>query len=187
MPIKEFLPRRPATSFGCWFDTVSLQDICDCCAGHDVAQIGQSTLNPPVTPSAIFFRHPDHQRGNFGRCRSSSRRAQGATIVLRRDQFPMSGQQRFWCHDCRDLSQHFAAELFCSGCKAATLIVGKSHAALPNLLAKNTILLDEIFNYLLFPPVNPTSNANNKKGKWIQTRSHPGSLSRAKRRVSRMQ
>src|SRR5438132_3820311 len=66
-------------------------------------------------------------------------------------------------------------------------IVGKSHAALPNLLAKNTILLDEIFNYLLFPPVNPTSNANNKKGKWIQTRSHPGSLSRAKRRVSRMQ
>jgi len=45
MPIKEFLPRRPATSFGCWFDTVSLQDICDCCAGHDVAQIGQSTLN----------------------------------------------------------------------------------------------------------------------------------------------
>ena len=34
---------------------------------------------------------------------------------------------------------------FCSGCKAATLMVGKSHAALADLLAKNSILFDEIF------------------------------------------
>ena len=38
---------------------------------------------------------------------------------------------------------------------------------------------------LLLTPVNPTSNADNDKGKWIQTRSHRGSLSRALRAVSR--
>jgi hypothetical protein len=51
-----------------------------------------------------------------------------------------------------------------------------------NLLSQYAIFLDEIVNRLVLPLVQPTRDGNHEKRKWIQTRSHPRSLSRASAR-----
>src|SRR5262249_23740359 len=101
------------------------------------------------------------------------------------DQFPMPRQQRLWRDDCRYLSQDFSAEPFGLHCKPATLIIGKTHAALADLLPHHTIFFNEIFDDLLRPLIHPTGDRDDEKGKWIQTRLHSGRLPRSELSSSR--
>src|SRR5262245_53192361 len=64
------------------------------------------------------------------------------------------------------------------GFREKWLIVGKSQPPRTDLSSQNAVFLDEIFNDLPLPLIQPTSNGNDKKRKGIQTRSHPRSLSR---------
>jgi hypothetical protein len=63
--------------------------------------------------------------------------------------------------------------------KPATLIIGKTHAAVADLLPQHTIFLHQIFDDLLLPLIHPTGDRHDEKGKWIQTRLHSGRLPRA--------
>ena len=58
-----------------------------------------------------------------------------------------------------------------------TLVVGKSEASSTDMLSENAIFLQEIFNDVLLSLVQPTSNGNDEKRKWIQTGSHRRSVS----------
>src|SRR5499426_2502658 len=86
--------------------------------------------------------------------------------------------------DCRYLTQDFPAEPFGFHCQPATLIIGKTHAAVADLLPQNTIFFNEIFDDLLLPLIHPTGDRHDEKGKWIQTRLHSGRLPRARNALS---
>jgi len=43
------------------------------------------------------------------------------------------------------------------------LVVGKSHSTPADLLLQNAVFFDEIFNDLLLPLIEPTSNRNHKE------------------------
>jgi len=48
---------------------------------------------------------------------------------------------------------------------------------LTDVLAQNSIFLNEVLDHLPLPLIQPARNGNNEKRKWIQTRSHRGRLS----------
>ena len=59
------------------------------------------------------------------------------------------------------------------------LMVRKSQPLITNLLSQNAILLDDVLDDVLLPLVQPARNGNDEKRKWIQTRPHRASVSRA--------
>src|SRR5262245_8463575 len=65
-----------------------------------------------------------------------------------------------------------SVEPFGFHCQPATLIIGKTHAAVADLLPQHTIFLHQIFDDLLLPLIHPTGDRYDEKGKWIQTRLH---------------
>src|SRR5262245_13799023 len=69
-------------------------------------------------------------------------------------------------------------------CQPATLIIGKTHAAVGDLLPQHTIFLHQIFDDLLLPLIHTTGDRYDEKGKWIQTRLHSGRLPRARNALS---
>ena len=93
----------------------------------------------------------------------------------------MLRQQRLRCDYACDLSEDFTTKLLGSCGQPASLIVRKSHSTVADLLPKNTIFLDQVFDDLLLPLIHPTGNGYDNKGEWIQNRSHSGRLPRRKR------
>ena len=69
-----------------------LQNVSDCGVGEDVAQIGERTLNPPITPSTVFSGHTNNEVRNLRRSRGPSGRSVRTAIVLLGDQLPMPRQ-----------------------------------------------------------------------------------------------
>jgi hypothetical protein len=60
------------------------------------------------------------------------------------------------------------------------LTIGESHTLFADLLAQNTIFLNQVFDDLLLALIHPSGYRDNEKRKWIQTRTHPGRLPRTK-------
>src|SRR5262249_51544489 len=77
------------------------------------------------------------------------------------------------------LRQDFPVEPFGFHCQSATLIIGKTHAAVADLLPQHTIFLHQIFHDFLLPLIHPTRDKHHKKGKWFHTRFHSGRLPRS--------
>src|SRR5262249_6137616 len=128
---------------------------------------------------SVFLGHTDDQSRNLRRCSWTSRTSVFGAIVFHGDQFPVARQQRLRRHDCRDLHQDFPAEPFGFHCQPATLIIGKTHATVADLLPHHTIFFNEIFDDLLLPLIHPTGDGDDEKGKSIQTRLHSGRLPRS--------
>ena len=59
------------------------------------------------------LRFSDGQRTDLLRYRRSSRASRCASVVLPRDQLPMPPQNRVWCHDRLEFSQHPPPEAAC--------------------------------------------------------------------------
>src|SRR6267142_6253131 len=93
MSTQKLLPSRSPTSLGSRFDAMTLENVGDCSVCDDMAEIGQCTPNPPITPSAVFFGHSNNEVGNL-RCRQRpSRSSVLAPVVLAGDQSAMPCQQ----------------------------------------------------------------------------------------------
>src|SRR5262249_25036773 len=138
-----------------------------------------------MTPPSVFLGHThDKSRNVRGSWRTSWTSVLAAS-VFHSDQLPVPRQKRLRRHDCRDLRQNFPAEPFGFHCQPATLIIGKTHATVADLLPqRNTIFCNEIFDDLLLPLIHPTGDRDDEKGKWIQTRLHSGRLPRGRNALS---
>src|SRR5262249_52849673 len=112
-------------------------------------QISQRTLQTQVTPTAIFLGHAKHDRGNLFRRSRPPRGSIWTAIVLLCYQFPMPGQQRFWCDDGRDLCQNLTFDLLRLGSKTTSLSVVEPHPSFADLISQNSILLDQIFDHVM--------------------------------------
>ena len=74
--------------------------------------------------------------------------------------------------------EDFPVQLLRRGSKSSPLIIRKAEPSTADLLPQNAIFLDQIVNDLVLSLVQPTRKGNDKKRKWIQTGSHPRSLTR---------
>jgi hypothetical protein len=151
---------------------VSLQDVGDRGTCLRVTDIGQSPLDPQVSPVPVFLGETQNERGDIHRRSRSSRCTVRAAIVLLGDQLPIPSQQGFRRDDCRDLCQNLPAQLLRLCRKATALIIAVPDSAIADLFSKNTIFLGEIFNDMLLMLVHPAGYGDDQKRKWIQTRAY---------------
>jgi hypothetical protein len=61
------------------------------------------------------------------------------------------------------LFQNFPADLLCIHRKATALVIGESHPPFPDVLSKDTILFDEVSNYLLLMMVHQPATERTRK------------------------
>jgi hypothetical protein len=73
----------------------------------------------------------------------------------------------------RYFGQHVPSQLLRLDGKPSPLIICKKETSSTDLLSQNAIFLDEIFNDVLLSLVQPTSNGEDEKRKWIETGSYP--------------
>src|SRR5262245_1757625 len=68
VPIEELFPRCLAAPFRSGLDAAPFQNIGDRVVRQHMSQIAQSSLDPAITPTAVFCRHPQNQSSNFLTC-----------------------------------------------------------------------------------------------------------------------
>src|SRR5262249_21128940 len=139
------------------------QNIGDRVVRQQMTEIGQCSLNPTVAPARVLLSHPNHQVRDFFRRSTSSWFSKWAAIVLLSDEFPVPRHQGFWSHNRRHLRQQLAAEFFRLRRQSAALFVGESHSFATDLLTKNAILLEQIFDDMLLMPIHPARDRHDNK------------------------
>src|SRR5438876_8264151 len=99
------------------------------------------------------------------------------------DQLPVPCHQGLGRDDFRDLSQQFPAQFLRLGRKPAALVIAKSNSPAADLFAKNSILFQKVVDGVLLMLVHPSSDGDDDKSKWIQTRLHEESYTRRPREL----
>src|SRR5215831_17772055 len=157
MTVEKLLPTGLSATLRRWFNTMPFQNVPDCVVCQIVAQVGQCSLYPPISPGAILLSHADSQSGDF----VISRGPAGAstwTLRLLDNQFSVPRQQSFRLGDRCHLPQRLAAKLFSFGCQSPSLVIVEPEASVTHLFSKDTILLDQICNDLLLVLAHPAGN-----------------------------
>jgi len=83
---QELLPGRLPASFRCRFDAMPAENICDGAASNVVPKVEERTLDPTISPSAVFFRHPHYQPLELVGLARPPWLPVSATVVFLRDQ-----------------------------------------------------------------------------------------------------
>src|SRR5215467_3844548 len=91
--LRKFLPRRLPAPLQCRLHAVSLQNVSDRAASNLVAQIGQCTLDPTITPIPVLFCQSDHQGLDIDGFSRTAWPTLLCSIVLVGNQFPVPSQQ----------------------------------------------------------------------------------------------
>ena len=82
----------------------------------------------------------------------------------------MPSQQRLGSHDRCDPVEQPPSDFLCPRCQPPTLVIGKTHSAVANLLSQNPILLDQIMDDMLLVLVHPAGQGDDEKGNRVQER-----------------
>jgi hypothetical protein len=171
------------------FDAVLLQDVGHRAPSVIVSEIRQRSLDSAIAPFPVLPCHTHDESLHFGQNPWSAQFSITTAIVLLRNQPAMPCQQRLRRYYRCDLRQPFRSKNFGFDRQVTLLVVGESHAAMADLLSKNTIFFHQISDGMLLMLVHPSSQNNQQKSKGIQTRLHrriiaqstihPGSVIRA--------
>ena len=111
MLAKELLPGGLAIAFRCRFQAVLLQDVGDGAVPDFMAQVGQCSLDSPVTPIPVLGGHADHQSRDLISGAWTAWASLIAAIIFPGDQPAMPSQERCWRHDGRQLMKPTPAQL----------------------------------------------------------------------------
>src|SRR5262245_36590590 len=106
-----------------------------------MSQIAQGSLDPPITPGTILFRHPHDQCCDLLSCWTSAGCTKRTPIIFPGDQPPMPREQCFRRDDCRDLRQQLSTNLLRLCGQPAALIVTEPKAPVANLFSQNSVFL----------------------------------------------
>jgi len=131
------------------------QDTLDRVSTDIVTQVVQRSANAGVSPAGILRGHTyDQLRDRHG----SSRTPRGSglgTVVLSRNQIAVPAQQCVRSDDAGHAAKRGSPKGLRAHSQPATMLVGQSHATLPQLLAKHAILFDKVVDPRLLSALNP--------------------------------
>src|SRR5207247_10825890 len=113
-------------ALGCGIDSMTLENLRDAAWREAMTNVSQCTLDPVVTPTAIFFGHPDNQSFDLCTCLGPAGFPVVTSVVFVRDQFAMPRQQHFGRDESCDLVQGGAAQRFGPNGKSSALVVGEA-------------------------------------------------------------
>ena len=114
-----------------------------------VPQVGQRSLDSPVTPISILLGHADHQILDLFSGARTAGASLLAAIILLGDQPAVPSQQRCRRHDGSQFLKHTPAQFLGSDRQASALIIVKAHPLASELFAQNTVLFVKIFDDVL--------------------------------------
>jgi len=142
------------------------QNVPDCVVCEIVAQVGQCSLYPSISPGAILLSHADSQSGDFV---ISWRPARTPTWTLRvlNNQFSVPRQQSFRRGDRCHLPQRLAAKLFSFG-QSPSLVIVEPEASVTHLSRKTRFssiryAMTFCWFWLIQPAIVVTRNENGSK------------------------
>jgi hypothetical protein len=169
--VEELLPTDLSATLRRWFNTMPFQNVPDCVVCEIVAQVGQCSLYPSISPGAILLSHADSQSGDFPISWGPARTPTWTLRILN-NQFSVPRQQSFRLGDRCYLPQRLAAKLFSFGRQSPSLVIIKPETSVANLFSKDAILLDQICDDLLLVLGHPAGNRHYDKRKWVQRCAH---------------
>jgi hypothetical protein len=125
---QELLPGCLPAPFWRWLNAMPMENVRDSAASNVVPEVEKGTLDPPITPSAVFFRDPHHQRLDFVgfarpspvvrvRYRRTSARSVGS-----------AGQQRIRRYDRSHFREYLSSQAFRLGRQPAALLIRENEA-----------------------------------------------------------
>lgn len=104
-----------------------------------------------------------------------------AAIALAHHELSVSAKQRIGRNQCRDQRESSTSYSLCSPGQAPALYVGESNTSPAQLLAKDAVLLLELFDDLLLATIHPASE--HQQQEMQRERTHQPGLAPARGRV----
>src|SRR5215471_14836924 len=113
-----------------------------------MTQIGQRSLDSPITPTAVFLRHPQDQILDPRRFSRSAASPFTTAIMFLRDQSAMPGQQGLGRDNRRPLSQNPASKSLGPRGQSAALVIVGPESPLAELFAQHSVLFPKVVDQL---------------------------------------
>jgi hypothetical protein len=137
-----------------------------------VTEILEPAADPRIAPRSVLRRHADRQRGEVRLGARATRASRLRAIVFLRHERPIPPRDRVWRHDADDARKPTAAEGVCFHGQAAALVVGEAKPSASVRCTQDAVLLEQVLNDRLLPPVDPAGEDENDEGKRRRQRVH---------------
>ena len=119
-----------------------------------MADVPQCAEDPRVAPRGTLLGHPHHQALDLREHASRARR----WLRVRpfpRDELPAPAQERIWRDDRGDLTQPPTTQAIRTHGKPAPVVIGQRQASAPQLPTQDTVLFNEMAEYVSVLAVQP--------------------------------
>jgi hypothetical protein len=122
-----------------------------------VAKIGESALDPVITPKGILLGHSKDKFDNlFSNRRTPDFLALSAVIPFSCHQFSMPTKKSFGGHNRADFREFLAAQNLSFDGQAAPLVIIEQDAFLAKLLFQYLVFSPQVLDSILLMVINPT-------------------------------
>ena len=109
-----------------------------------MTQIGQRSLDSPIAPTAVLFRHTHHQILELLGFSWSGASPLAAAVVFPRNQTATPGQQSLGCDNRGYLLEKLPPQSLGLGDRAAALVIVEPQLLWAQLLEKNLVLFPKV-------------------------------------------
>ncbi len=162
--LQECAPRSPLAPLVGGLDSVLTEKVRNRSPRDFVADLGESALDPRVTPSGILPCDPEDpvrdRRLNPG---ASGLLPSRAPVPLSGDEPPILGQEGVRCHDRGHRFQHAPAESLSLHGQPTPFAVGEAKTPPAELSLQDTVLLNQVVDDLLLMVVDPASDGEDEE------------------------